>query len=176
VALFQAQADYLRARLGITKGVLPALPVIPLGIHCQDFDFTADERNAARQRLSIDDDALAVLFVGRLSFTAKAHPLAMYQALQQAARENRKQVVLIECGWHGQKIVEQAFDAAARLACPDVRVVTLDGRETDNQKTAWACADIFCSLSDNNPGNIRHHTARGDGGRFARRGLRLGRL
>jgi hypothetical protein len=30
-----------------------------------------------------------------------------------------------------------------------VRVITLDGRKADDRQTAWAGADIFCSLSDN---------------------------
>ena len=33
--ILQAQVDYLKDRLGITKLVLPQLPVIPLGIHTQ---------------------------------------------------------------------------------------------------------------------------------------------
>jgi len=30
-----------------------------------------------------------------------------------------------------------------------VRVVTLDGRQSSDRQTAWAAADVFCSLSDN---------------------------
>jgi hypothetical protein len=37
--LLQAQVDYLKDRLGITRLVLPQLPVIPLGIHTQDFAY-----------------------------------------------------------------------------------------------------------------------------------------
>ncbi len=32
------------------------------------------------------------------------------------------------------------------LACPSVRVVTLDGRGAAARETAWASADVFCSL------------------------------
>jgi hypothetical protein len=34
-------------------------------------------------------------------------------------------------------------------ACPDVEVITLDGRKAEDRQTAWAGADVFCSLSDN---------------------------
>ena len=147
--LLQAQVDYLQARLGISRVVLPQLPVIPLGIHTSDFAFSADQKAAARAALGVGPDTLVVLFMGRLSFHAKAHPLAMYQALEAAARASGKSVVLVECGWHANEFIEKAYADAARLACPSVRVVTLDGRKPEDRQTAWAGADVFCSLSDN---------------------------
>jgi len=147
--LLQAQVDYLKDRLGITKLVLPQLPVIPLGIHTQDFAFSEAQKAAARAALGVDEYSLVVLFMGRLSFHAKAHPLAMYQALEAAAQATGKSVVLVECGWHANEFIEKAYADAARLACPSVRVVTLDGRKAEDRQTAWAGADVFCSLSDN---------------------------
>ena len=96
--LLQAQVDYLQARLGVNRLVLPQLPVIPLGIHTEDFVFTDADKAAARASLGVDADTLVVLFMGRLSLHAKAHPLAMYQALETAAKASGKSVVLIECG------------------------------------------------------------------------------
>jgi starch synthase len=147
--VLQAQADYLQDRLGITRLVLPQLPVIPLGIHTQDFAFSVEQKAAARAALGVGADALVVLFMGRLSFHAKAHPLAMYQALQQAAEAAQREVVLVECGWHANEFIAKAYAAAAQLACPRVRVITLDGRKASDRQTAWAGADVFCSLSDN---------------------------
>lgn len=150
--LLQAQVDHLAQRLGATRLVLPQLPVIPLGIHTQDFAYGESDRAEARRTLGVDAQALVVLFMGRLSFHAKAHPLAMYQALQQAAQDaaaRGRQVVLVECGWHANEFIAQAHAEAAALACPAVRVVTLDGRDAAQRRTAWAGADVFCSLSDN---------------------------
>ena len=147
--LLQAQVDYLKDRLGITKLVLPQLPVIPLGIHTQDFVFTEAQTARARASLGVDEHTLVVLFMGRLSFHAKAHPLAMYQALEIAARATGKKVFLVECGWHANEFIEKAYADAANLACPSVKVITLDGRKAEDRQTAWAGADIFCSLSDN---------------------------
>jgi hypothetical protein len=129
--------------------VLPQLPVIPLGIHTQDFVFTEQDRAEARRELGVDERTQVVLFMGRLSFHAKAHPLAMYQALQQAAQATEQPVVLVECGWHANEFITKAYAAAAAQACPAVRVVTLDGRQAAQRRTAWAGADVFCSLSDN---------------------------
>ncbi len=147
--LLEAQADYLRERLGAARRVLPQLPVIPLGIHAQDFAFTVAQRAAAREALGADAQTLVVLFLGRLSFHAKAHPLAMYQALESAAQATGKQVLLVECGWHANEYIAKAYAEAAKLACPGVRVATLDGRRAEARQTAWAGADVFCSLSDN---------------------------
>lgn len=147
--VLHAQAQYLEERLGVTRLVLPQLPIIPLGVHTQDFAFTHGQRAAARQALSIPDDAMVVLFMGRLSFHAKAHPLAMYQALERAAQVSGKSVVLVECGWHANAHIAKAFQEAAALACPSVRVIRLEGRDADSRQSAWACADVFCSLSDN---------------------------
>jgi len=150
--LLQAQVNYLQERLGVSKLSLPLLPVIPLGIHTQDFVFSDLQKSTARQAIGADSNTLVVLFMGRLSFHAKAHPLAMYQALQKAAQSTKLQgqkVVLVECGWHANEFIDKAYQEAAKLACPDVRVITLDGRKASDRETAWASADVFCSLSDN---------------------------
>lgn len=147
--LLQAQVNYLQERLGITKIVLPQLPVIPLGIHTEDFIFTPAQKSASRQALSISEDTIVVLFMGRLSFHAKAHPLAMYQALEKAAQATKKEIVLIECGWHANEFIKKAYEDAGKLACPNVRVITLDGRKPEEREKAWSSSDMLCSLSDN---------------------------
>jgi len=147
--LLEREAEYLAERLGVSNSVLPQLPVIPLGIHTQDFVFGAAERAAARQALAIADDTLVVMFMGRLSFHAKAHPLPMYLALEEAARRTGKPVVLIECGWHGNDSITQAFNNGSAKLCPSVRAITLDGRKSEERAKAWGAADVFCSLSDN---------------------------
>jgi starch synthase len=148
--LLDAQAEYLRARVGATRIVLPRLPVIPLGINTDDFATTPEQRAAARTMLGVDNSTIVVLFLGRLSFHAKAHPLPQYLALEKAARATGRKVVLVECGWHASPAIADAFREAAQLACPSVRVVTINSAAHPEQRPAsWAAADIFCSLSDN---------------------------
>lgn len=147
--ILDAQKEYLQTRLGVTRWVQPELPVIPLGIHTKDFEFSEPQRLAAREFLGGDENTLVVLFMGRLSFHAKAHPLAMYQALELAAKQTAKKVLLVECGWYANDHLKDAFLAASQMACPSVRVVTLDGRVSENRQMAWAGSDICCSLSDN---------------------------
>lgn len=147
--ILQAQVTFLEERLGITKITIPQLPVIPLGIHSENFEFSEKQRIEARNRIGAKDDELVFLYTGRLSFHAKAHPLAMYQALEAASKKTKRTLILVECGWHANDYIEKSFKDAAKMACPSVRVVSLDGREEKNRSTAWASADIFCSLSDN---------------------------
>lgn len=147
--LITAQAEYLRDRLGAVKFPTPQLPVIPLGVHCDDFVFSDDERKKARRLLGATDQTIIVLFMGRLSFHAKAHPLAMYQALQKVSNATKKEIMLIECGWHANEFIKTAFKQASDTACPSVKTIQLDGRQAELRKIAWSSSDIFCSLSDN---------------------------
>ncbi|MCH2549059.1 MAG: glycosyltransferase family 4 protein [Alphaproteobacteria bacterium] len=147
--VLQSQVEYFKARFKSTNFSFPELPVIPLGIHAEEFSYNDEQKRTARASLKIADKTLVVLFMGRLSFHAKAHPLAMYQALQKSSVITGKKIVLIECGWHANEDISKAYKQAAEVACPNVEVVHLDGRESSNRELAWAAADIFCSLSDN---------------------------
>jgi starch synthase len=148
--VLEAQRDYLRWRFGSQLSLtLPQLPVIPLGVHCGDFDIDGEERRLSRQALGIAEDEVVALFVGRLSFHAKAHPHAMYAGLQAAARSTGRKLVLIQCGWFANKSIEHAFRSGAASACPDVRCLFTDGRRDLSRRNSWAAADMFVSLSDN---------------------------
>jgi starch synthase len=151
VTVLQAQAEYLSHRLGAQRVVMPQLPVIPLGIHSEDFEFTHNQREQARQAIGADTKTHVILFVGRLSFHAKAHPLAMYQALETVALQlpNDERMILVEFGVHPNEAISNAYRQAAQLACPSVTIRHLEGREEGNRDIAWASADVFCSLSDN---------------------------
>jgi len=151
-AVLDAQAEHLRIHLGATKIAPPELPVIPLGVDCREFAFSPDEREGARATLGLGPKDMAVLFLGRLSFHAKVHPLAMYRALEHTALRrgaNDGRIVLIECGWHANQFIADAFAEARNRVAPSIGHVLLDGRKDENRKRAWAAADIFCSLSDN---------------------------
>lgn len=142
-------ADYLRSRLGAKSLPLPHLPVIPLGIDTAAFRFGDAERQAERQRLGIADEDVAVLFMGRLSFHAKAHPFPMYVALQRAAERTGRRIHLIQAGWFGNDAIAGAFMQGARRYCPDVNPIFLDGRLPEVRNRVWAAADLFTSLVDN---------------------------
>ena len=144
--------QFLNARLGGKARVGVQLPIIPLGVDCAAFPRGARRqaaRTAFRNRLCIAEDDVAVLFVGRLSFHAKAHPIPLYLSLEEAARRSGKTVHLIQVGWFANEAIEREFRAGAQAFCPSVKAAFLDGRDAAVRTEAWAGADIFSSLSDN---------------------------
>lgn len=147
--LFQLQAEYLQWRFGCQKFVVPQLPVIPLGVHQNDFVFDRATREAARQKLGLAANEVAVLFAGRLSFHAKAHPYPMFVALQHAAKRSGQPVTLLLCGQFPNDAVKAAFLDGAKAYAPLVKVSVVNGKDFDDYRSAWAASDIFVSLSDN---------------------------
>jgi starch synthase len=149
LALLDEQAAYLEDRLGAQRIPRPQLPVIPLGVDCARFTPDAAVRATQRAALGIAEDDLAVLFLGRLSFHAKAHPYPMYLALERAAQRTGKRVHLIQAGWFANDFIENAFRDGARAFCPGVTAHFPDARKPDVRFAIWQAADIFTSLSDN---------------------------
>jgi glycosyltransferase involved in cell wall biosynthesis len=149
-AVMRAQLDYVAWRFGASlQCALPQLPVIPLGVHCSDFELAPGARAAARAALQIAEGEVAVLFAGRLSFNAKAHPFQMFQGLEAAARATGTRPVFLLAGQFATAFSEKAIMAAAPQVCPSVRVVHVDGKDAARFQQAWAGADVFLSLSDN---------------------------
>ena len=147
--LFELQAQYLAWRFGVKNFVIPQLPIIPFGIHTEDFDFSTDDKQKAREIFGIAADEVAVLFAGRLSFHAKAHPYPMYLALEKAAKATGQRLHLLLCGQFPNESVKEAFLIGAKSHCPSVRVQWVDGKAFNAYKQAWAASDLFVSLSDN---------------------------
>jgi starch synthase len=148
--LLETEIAALRWRFGAAVAItLPRLPVIPLGVHCDDFAIAPTQRQAARAALGIAADEVVALFAGRLSFHAKAHPQPMYLGLQAAARRTGRKLVLIQSGWFAHDHIERAFRDGAAQVCPDVRALFTDGTDAQGRRRSWAAADLFVSLSDN---------------------------
>lgn len=145
-----AQADYLAWRFGQRIAApLPQLPVIPLGVHCEDFASGPGDREAARAALGLAEDEVVALFAGRLTFNAKAHPFQMYTGLERAARATGRKLVLVHAGRFPAPVLEEVYRSAAAAWCPSVRVLFADGGDAQAFAATWRAADIFISLSDN---------------------------
>ncbi len=143
------QADYLKWRFGCAvTSPRPLTPLIPLGVHCEDYAFTAEDRAAARADSDIADDEVVALFAGRFSINGKAHPYPMYRALQAAAQATGRRIAILHAGQFVNQDLENAFRSAAARFCPDVRCIFLDGKDPALYRGSWAAADIFITLSD----------------------------
>jgi starch synthase len=145
-------AAYLDEKFGGRTAAALQFPVIPLGVDCDAFAPSHAGEKAGtelRQRLGIAKSDVVVLFAGRLSYHAKAHPMPMYLGLEMAAQRTGKRIHLIQAGRFANEPIKNEFVNGAKLFCPSVRAVFLDGRDGDSWAAMWPAADIFASLSDN---------------------------
>jgi glycosyltransferase involved in cell wall biosynthesis len=146
----ESYAEHLHHRHGGHPTVGLRLVHIPLGVDTDRYrPPTEEERARERQALGIDADDVAVLFVGRLSHHAKAHPFPMFEGLARAAREAGQKVHLILAGWAANPTVHQAFVDGARLFAPGLQVRFVDGESPEQRFAVWRAADLFTSLPDN---------------------------
>jgi len=142
--------SWLTQRVGATRFARPELPVIPLGVHVGDYAGLRHDKAAARAALGIPQDARVVVFVGRLSLHAKAHPLPLYLALDRAA-DMVGPIVLLECGSFGDGASAKAF-AEMRAHFPRLLGGVVGGETAASEDQKLAClaaADVFTSLADN---------------------------
>ena len=150
-SLWEIQSDYLNHRFGGKFTCPMQTPVIPLGIDTEKFAAltTPDKRTAQRRILGVTDDEVVILFVGRLSFATKAHPLPMLLAAERAAQMTGRKVRLVLFGYFKPRDMESHFRA---LAADVGRTMTVEFVMNDDARFPdglWAAADIFTSLSDN---------------------------
>lgn len=147
--IWDEQCAQLASRLKVSQVApeLPMTPVVPLGVHASDFTPSERKRAEAREALGLDETEMVLLFVGRLSFHAKANPWPMYKAAAQACQKSGKKLRIVEFGWFASDAIEKSFKQAAQLA--GVEVLRIDGRTPGAGAWVYAAADIFISLSDN---------------------------
>jgi len=151
-----AYAEHLRARLGgvPTRGSSGPFPVrletIPLGVDIDRFSAASPQARAhARRSLNVAEDEVVILYVGRLSHHAKAHPFPMFRGASLAASASARRIHLILAGWAAHPAVHDAFLDGARTFAANVRTSLIDGRDQQTRRTVWHAADLFVSPSDN---------------------------
>lgn len=152
IASLKVQAEmldeYLKERLGAQRAPRPQYVHIPLGINTADFEPKPEDRKRWREELAIDDDDIAVLYVGRFNLTSKMNPVPMAMALERAAAKSGKRVHWVLAGWADEGR-EAQFREAILAHCLHVTCHFIDGRPPENRFSIWAAGDIFLSLSDN---------------------------
>jgi len=137
------------------KAVLPTrplLPVIPLGVHCDDFRPDPDLGAGVRARLGIADKDIAVSCIARLTPEEKFDPFPLFLALQAAAPDLAAQggrFHLMLCGQFRDPAWSPAFAEAARRLMPDVSYHELDGGDAEARKSVLSGSDIFVFPIDN---------------------------
>ena len=155
--LLQDEASWLRERFGSACQItMPQLPIIPIGLHCDDFDLPATEheqlRSEWRKRWAVADDEVVALYMGRLDLRTKANLFPMFDALERAAskiKSKHVRLVLVLAGWFSNEWNEKTIREGLPKACPSLRVIIEDGRPKDARRGVWHGADLFTSLVDN---------------------------
>ena len=143
--IIDAEYERLESSLGVKK------KIIPLGVDPDEFDYSSDFILKSRNEFNIKDNDIVIVYVGRLSFHAKAHHIPMYISLNEISKtlEEGQNIHLIQTGWFANEFIENSFKDEAKLICPDVIMHFLDGKDQGNKHKTLACGDIFMSLSDN---------------------------
>jgi glycosyltransferase involved in cell wall biosynthesis len=149
--LWQIHIEYLNHR-GRGQFTCPVqTPVIPLGIDTGRFAklTTTDKRAAQRKALNAADDEIIILFLGRLSFATKAHPLALWQAAERAAARTNKKLRVVMFGYFKPRDMEAHFRSLATEIGKKASIEFIMNDDARFPDGLWAGADIFTSLSDN---------------------------
>lgn len=149
--LWSMQTDYIRHRFSTTFTCPVQTPVIPLGIDTQKFSdrCTPANRAAQRQALGLAEEEICLLFVGRLSFATKAHPLPLWLVAEKAAQQSKKKIRLVMYGYYKPQDMEQHFVKLLAETCQHARVDIITNDDPRFPQGVWAAGDIFISLADN---------------------------
>jgi len=149
---FWAHYDaFLAARYGVRETCSVRLPVLPLGVDTGRIAARCapEKRAAQRAALGLADEDVAVLWVGRLSYAIKAHPLAMFRAVDEAARRTARPLRLLMQGYFVPDEAKEEFAALAQSVCTSARVDFIAADDPRFSEGLWAAGDLFLSLIDN---------------------------
>jgi len=149
--LYDQYFTILKDKFGATKRPNFQTPIIPLGVHNDDYNFSDDYKSLSRKKLGIDENDIVLLFLGRISFHAKAHHVPMYIALEEVAKKisKKQKIHLVQTGWFPNDHVEKIYIDDAKKISPSVKFHFLDGKNPSNKSISYSVADIFISLVDN---------------------------
>ncbi len=142
--------QHLRARFGANLPPRPMLPVIPLGIHCDDFARDETARAALRTRIGAGPNDVVFATIARLTPHEKFDPLPIYLAMQAAQSQTPGQKLhLVFCGQFRDGYSRRVFEQGAAKLMPDVGFHLLDGASADDRRATLSGADVFTFLIDN---------------------------
>lgn len=128
----------------------PMLPVIPLGVHCDDFRPDATSGADLRARLGAGPKDVIFATIARLTPHEKFDPLPIYLAMQAAqAQLVGQKLFVVFCGQFREDYSRRVFEEGARTLMPDVGFALLDGGSAEARRSVLAGADVFMFLIDN---------------------------
>jgi glycosyltransferase involved in cell wall biosynthesis len=134
-------------------GLLPArplMPVIPLGVHCDDHAPDPAAGQALRARLGIVPGDVVAVTIARLTPDEKFDPLPLFLALQAAASQlPDRRLHLVLCGQFRDPHWEGVFARAAAALMPGCGYHLLDGGDPALRRATLSGGDLFVFPIDN---------------------------
>ena len=141
--------DFLKGRFGGALPPRPQLPLIPLGVDCDEFQPDPAAGAALRAELGIPHDDCVALIVARLSPHEKFDPLPVYLSLQRAQAEAGRRLHLVLYGDFPDTYSRRVFLDPAPEVMPDVRLHHLPHRDAARRLAALSAAEMFLFPIDN---------------------------
>lgn len=142
--------QHLRARFGANLPPRPMLPVIPLGIHCDDFARDEGARAELRSRIGAGPNDVVFATIARLTPHEKFDPLPIYLAMQAAQHQlSGQRLHVVFCGQFREDYSRRVFEQGAARLMPDVGFHLLDGASASDRRATLSGADVFAFLIDN---------------------------
>lgn len=141
---------HLEKRFGAALPPRPMLPVIPLGIHCDDFIRDEAARAELRARIGAAPQDVVFATIARLTPHEKFDPLPIFLAMQAAQQQLTGQKLhVVFCGQFREDYSRRVFEQGAAKLMPDVGFHLLDGASAPERRATLSGADVFTFLIDN---------------------------
>lgn len=152
--LMELGEDQLARRFpGAVLPARPLLPVIPLGVHCDDFTPDPAAGAALRDRLGAAPGDVIAASIARLTPDEKFDPFPLFLAMEEAQSRltaaGGGRLHLILCGQFRQPHWQSVFQRGAARLMPSCGYHLLDGGNAAERKATLSAADIFVFPIDN---------------------------
>jgi glycosyltransferase involved in cell wall biosynthesis len=148
-----AEAHLSQRFPGAVLPARPLLPLIPLGVHCDDFQPDPALGQALRDRIGAAPGDLVAVTIARLTPDEKFDPFALFLALERAATDWRAQgggrMHLVFCGTFPEPVWQEVFATAAARLMPSCGYHLLDGSVAADRKATLSGGDVFVFPIDN---------------------------
>ena len=147
----ERQEAWLRKRNEACRFERPQLPVIPLGIHPEEWVPPVNKLRAcrkARKQLNLRTEAQVVLLAGRLDLMTKFQPAPLIQCLEEL-RQTHPDLELLVYGEAPSDKMMTLWKETCRELAPSLPIHWIPGRNIELAKPVRWAADVFVSLADN---------------------------
>ncbi len=141
--------EYYQKRLGANDFARPMMPILPIGINCDEFQPDDAMRKAFRDQHNIADDDIVIGVISRLSPHEKFDPIPFLLAIAKAQILSGKRIFPVFCGEFQDPFSQKLFEKAAKRILKGSAMIVLDGSEHENRIRTLSASDIFSFPIDN---------------------------